>query len=433
MAAPSDAPSARTTPASERRDRVALALVVYAVLLAQTLVYPGVDLLTAEFGGSGVAGPTLFLAVEFAAFALFAGPWGTLSDRLGERRRLVALAAGGGAAGYLALAAVAGGGSSFLVALLLRGIQGAMTVGALSLAISALADRSGGNGRNMGVAGIAIGLGTASGAPLGGQLFEIGATVPLYAAAGLLGIAAAGSLTIPDRPAVPTGSAGGTADATGDADGDDGSHDGHGGLAALLAGVRDRRELTIPYAFAFADRLVAGFFALVGTLYFREAFGLGPGATGLLLAAFFAPFALLQYPFGLLSDRIGRVIPIGAGSAVFGLAVIAVGFAPSVPAVAATMVVVGVLGALMAPATLALVVDLAGDDGRGAAVAGFNAAGSLGFLAGSLVGGAVAAEFGFTAAFVVAGGSEFLLAVAALPALVRLGRRSGRTAVFSGD
>ncbi|MFC6787651.1 MFS transporter [Halobaculum halobium] len=425
MAASSDAPPARPSPRSDRRDRAALALVVYAVLLAQTLVYPGVDLLTAEFGGGGVAGPTLFLAVEFAAFALFAGPWGTLSDRLGERRRLVALAAGGGAAGYLALAAVAGGGRPFLLALLLRALQGAMTVGALSLAISALADRSGGNGRNMGVAGIAIGLGTATGAPLGGQLFEVGATVPLYAAAGLLGVAAVGSLVIPDHPPEP-------ASTTTDAGGDAQRTGGHSGLAALLAGVRDRRELAVPYAFAFADRLVAGFFALVGTLYFRQAFGLGPGATGLLLAAFFAPFALLQYPFGLLSDRIGRVVPIAAGSAVFGLVVIAVGFAPSVPAVAATMVAVGVLGALMAPATLALVVDLAAEDGRGAAVAGFNAAGSLGFLAGSLVGGAVAAEFGFRAAFVVAGGSEFLLAVAALPALLRLGRRAGRTAVFSG-
>lgn len=417
--------------ASARRDRAALALVVYAVLLAQTLVYPGVDLLTAAFGGSGVAGPTLFLAVEFAAFAVFAGPWGTLSDRLGERRRLVALAAGGGAAGYLALAAVADVGLPFWTVLGLRALQGAMTVGALSLAISALADRAGGNGRNMGVAGIAIGLGTATGAPLGGQLFEIGATVPLYGAAGLLAVAAAGSLSIPDRPP-GTGGAGDGSDA--DATGPDGPADrGHGGLTALVGELRDRRELAVPYAFAFADRLVAGFFALVGTLYFREAFGLGPGATGLLLAAFFAPFALLQYPFGLLSDRIGRVVPVAAGSAVFGVVVIAVGFAPSVPAVAATMVAVGVLGALMAPATLALVVDLAADDERGAAVAGFNAAGSLGFLAGSLVGGAVAATYGYTAAFVAAGGSEFLLAIATLPALVRLGRRSGRTAVFDGD
>ncbi|MFC7136474.1 MFS transporter [Halobaculum litoreum] len=406
-------------PAADRRDRVALAAVVAAVLLAQTLVYPGVDILAAAFGGTGVGAPTLFLAVEFAAFVVFAGPWGTLSDRIGERRRLVALAAAGGAVGYLALAVAVDTSLPFAGVLLLRALQGGATVGALSLAISALADRSGGNGRNMGVAGIAIGVGTAVGAPLGGQLFEVGTVVPLYGAAVLLAVAAVGALAVPDSPPSTAGGAG------------DGRS--HGGLAALLAGLRDRRDLTVPYAFAFVDRLTAGFFALVGTLYFREAFGLGPGATGLLLAAFFAPFALLQYPFGLLSDRVGRVAPVAAGSAVYGLAVIGVGLAPTVPLVAVGMVAVGVLGALMAPATLALVVDLAADTDRGAAVAGFNAAGSLGFLAGSLVGGAVAAEAGFLAAFVVAGGSEFLLALAALPALLRLGRRSGRTAVFGGD
>ncbi|WP_435063085.1 MFS transporter [Halobaculum sp. EA56] len=413
----SDASGVPAGPDDERRDRLALALVVYAVLLAQTLVYPGVDLLAGVYGGEGVAAPTLFLAVEFAAFVAFAGPWGTLSDRMGERRRLVAVAAAGGAAGYLLLALAAGTGLPFWSVLALRAAQGGATVGALSLAISALADRSGGNGRNMGIAGIAIGLGTATGAPLGGQLYELGATVPLYAAAGLLAVAAAGSLVTPDRPPAGAGSEAARR---------------HGGLSSILAGLRDREDLAVPYAFAFVDRLTAGFFALVGTLYFREAFGLGPGATGLLLAAFFAPFALLQYPFGLLSDRVGRVAPVAAGSAAYGLVVVGVGFAPTVPLVAVAMVAVGVLGALMAPATLALVVDLAGEDGRGAAVAGFNAAGSLGFLAGSLVGGAVAAEFGFRAAFVVAGGSEFLLALAALPALVRLGRRSGRTAVFGG-
>jgi len=430
----------------ERRDRVTLALVVYAVLLAQTLVYPGVDLLAAALGGRGVAAPTLFLAAEFAAFVAFAGPWGALSDRLGERRRLVSVAAVGGAAGYLALASlpavapstpdgltvpVASAGPltpswTFVAALAVRVFQGAMTVGALSLSVSALADRPGGNGRNMGVAGIAIGLGTATGAPIGGRLFEIGATVPLVAAGGLLVVAGVGALATPDRAPASGPSVGGT-------EGPAGRDARRGGVSAVLAGLRDDRSLSVPFAFAFVDRLTAGFFALVGTLYFREAFGLDPGATGLLLAAFFAPFALLQYPFGLLSDRIGRVAPIAAGSAVYGLVVVAVGFAPTVPLVAAAMVGVGVLGALMAPATLALVVDLGGETDRGAAVAGFNAAGSLGFLAGSLVGGAVAARYGFTVAFVVAGASEFLLALAAFPALVRLGRRSSRTAVFGGD
>ncbi|QLG63149.1 MFS transporter [Halorarum salinum] len=397
-----------------RRDRVALATVVFAVMLAQTLVYPGVDLLAAELGGTGVAAPTLFLSVEFAAFVLFVGGWGALSDAAGRRRPLVVAAALGGSLGYLALALLPPTlGLPFVGALALRGLQGALTVGAFSLAMSALADLGGGNGRNMGAAGIAIGLGTAVGAPLGGQLYELDVFGPLYAAAGLLAVAGLLALVVPDR--APEGGS-------------------DRGLAALVRGLREREDLAVPYAFAFVDRLTAGFFALVGTLYFREAFGLGPGATGLMLAAFFAPFALLQYPFGVLSDRVGRVVPVALGSATFGLAVMAVGFAPSPDLAAVAMVVVGVLGALMAPATLALVVDLAGEDQRGVAVAGFNAAGSVGFLAGSLVGGGVASAYGYLPAFVVAGGLEVLVALATLPALLRLGRRTGRTAVFgSGD
>ncbi|WP_313691121.1 MFS transporter [Halorarum halobium] len=399
---------------TDRADRVALTAVVFAVMLAQTLVYPGVDLLAAELGGSGVSAPTLFLSVEFAAFVLFVGGWGALSDSTGRRRPLIVVGALGGAAGYLSLAVLPSlVDLSFVGALAVRGVQGALTVGAFSLAMSALADLEGGNGRNMGAAGIAIGLGTAIGAPVGGRLYEYDVFAPLYLATGLLAVAGVLALLVPDQ--VPAES-------------------DEGGLSALVRGVRERRELAVPYAFAFVDRLTAGFFALVGTLYFREAFGLGPAATGLMLAAFFAPFALLQYPFGVLSDRVGRIVPVSAGSLTFGVAVVAVGLAPSAAWAAVAMVVVGVLGALMAPATLALVVDLAGDTERGLAVAGFNAAGSLGFLAGSLVGGGVAATYGYLAAFGVAGGLEMLVALATLPALLRLGRRTGRTAVFgSGD
>jgi MFS family permease len=178
--------------------------------------------------------------------------------------------------------------------------------------------------------------------------------------------------------------------------------------------------LAVPYAFGFVDRLTAGFFALVGTLYFRSAFEATPATTGLLLGAFFVPFALLQYPFGVLSDRIGRTTPIVAGSALYGVGVVLVGLASSVPFVAAAMVTVGVLGALMAPATMALVTDLAGSGERGAAMGGFNIFGSVGFLVGIVGGGTAADAFGFESAFLLAGGLELLLALATLPFLLRL-------------
>jgi MFS family permease len=301
--------------------------------------------------------------------------------------------------------------------LALRVVQGAATVGAFSVALATLADLGGGQGRNMGAAGIAIGSGTALGAPLGGQLYALDTLAPLWAAAGLLAATAGLALAVPRT-------AGG---APSDDDGD-GSGSGREGVLAALSGVARTPLLALPYAFGFIDRLTAGFFALVGTLYFRDAFGLDPAATGLFLALFFAPFALLQYPFGRLSDRVGRTKPILVGSALYGVGVLGVGLAPTVELAGVGMVTVGVLGALMAPATLALVADIAPAEERGTAMGGFNVFGSVGFLAGIVVGGGVAGEAGYLAAFAVAGGLETLLAAVALPFFLRAD--VDRTSVF---
>ncbi|MDS0281289.1 MFS transporter [Haloarcula onubensis] len=385
---------------SERRERIVLAAVVFVVLLAQVLLYPGIDTLVVALGAGFVLDASMwFLAAEFAAFVAFAGVWGAVSDATGRRVPFIVGGALVGSGLYAVLAILPSAGNvSFGTVLLLRALQGAATIAAFSLSMTMLMDLSGGHGKNMGAAGIAIGSGTALGAPLGGQLYGVSPTLPLSVASGLFLVVALLAALVTDR--APAG-------------------DG-GRLRRALGRLSETPALSIPYAFGFIDRLTAGFFALVGTLYFREAFGLSPAETGLVLALFFAPFALLQYPFGVLSDSVGRTAPIVAGSALYGLAVVGVGLAPTVELAGAGMVVVGVIGALMAPATMALVTDLVGERGRATAMAGFNAAGSLGFLAGILVGGFVAGEFGYLAAFAVAGGGEVALALVALPRLLAL-------------
>jgi len=383
-----------------RRDRVLLATVVFAVLFAQVLLYPGVPDLVAALGATTTLDASMwFLAAEFAAFVAFATVWGAASDAVGRRRPFVIAGAVGGAAGYLALAgSPLGVADTFVGVLVLRALQGTTTIGALSLAMTTLMDLPGGHGRNMGAAGIAIGIGTAIGAPIGGRLFAVGPLVPLYAAAGVL-LVAGGLAALVDEPAP-------TADRS--------------RLGDAIAGLAETPALTVPYAFGFVDRLSAGFFALVGTLYFRTAFGLDAAATGVVLALFFAPFALLQYPFGVLSDRIGRTLPVAGGSLLYGIAVAAVGLAPRLQLARGLMVVVGVVGAFMAPATMALVTDVAAADGRGAAMGGFNVFGSLGFLVGIVGGGLIADTYGFLAAFLAVGLLEGLIAVGMLPVVLRL-------------
>ncbi|WP_353634848.1 MFS transporter [Halobacterium sp. NMX12-1] len=379
-----------------RRERAALAGVVFAVLFAQVLLYPGAADLVAAFGAEDPdTGSRWFLAAEFAAFVAFAGVWGVASDRAGRRVPFIAAGALGGSLGYAALAVL---DVDFGTVLVLRAAQGAATIGAFSLAMTMLMDLSDDHGKDMGAAGIAIGSGTALDAPVGGRLTELDPKLPLVVGSVALAVAGVAALRVPDR-----------------------APGGHGeSLRAGLQVLRNRPTLSVPFAFGFIDRFTAGFFALVGSLYFRQAFGLDAGAVGLTLALFFAPFALLQYPFGRLSDRIGRTVPIAAGSATYGLVVVGIGLAPHVRLAQGGMVVVGVLGALMSPATMALVTDLAGEDERGVSMGGFNVAGSLGFLTGIVGGGWVAEQYDFTTAFVLAGGAELLLAALALPALLRL-------------
>ncbi|WP_458208762.1 MFS transporter [Haladaptatus sp. NG-SE-30] len=388
---------------STQRNRIALAGIIFVILLAQVLLYPGIDTLVAVFGGAETLSASMwFLAAEFAAFVAFAGLWGAVSDVTGRRVPFIVAGAVGGFVGYSLLGLLPTlEGASFGTALALRIFQGAATIGAFSLSITMLMDLDGGHGRNMGAAGIAIGGGTALGAPLGGQLYEFGPLVPVYAASGLLLAVALVAVIALDSIETDT-------------------H--REGISAALVRIRETPLLFVPYAFGFIDRLTAGFFALVGTLYFREVFELDPGTTGLMLALFFAPFALLQYPFGIVSDRIGRTIPIIAGSTLYGVAVVGVGVAPSVRVAALAMVFVGVIGALMAPATMALVTDLAPSSDRGVAMAGFNVFGSVGFLAGILVGGSVADQFGYVTAFLVAGGVEIALAMLTLPVIFRIDR-----------
>ena len=391
--------------------RLRLAVVVWAVLVSQVLVYPGLDGLLVALGAAGeLQAGMWFLLAEFGAFVAFAVVWGAASDALGRRTPLVVAGAVGGAASYLVLTLLPTLGVGFQGALVVRAVGGAFSIGAFSLAITMLMDLSGGNGRNMGAAGIAIGLGAALGSVVGGQLSTIDPFGPIYAGAVMLAVAGLLAATV-DETTTSTAS------------------DPARGFGAAVSTLRARPSLGVPYAFGFVDRLTAGFFSLVGVFYFGEVFGLDAAGVGIALAMFFLPFALLQYPLGSLSDRIGRFVPVVGGSVGYGLAIIGVGLAWRVEVAMAMMVVVGISGAFVAPATMALVTDLVDADERGVAMGGFNVFGSLGFLSGFLIGGVVGSATDYLTAFLVVGGLEIAIAMLALPAVRRLARAQADSVV----
>ena len=383
------------------RDRSILAGVIFVTLLGQVVLYPGVAELVAALGATTDLDASMwFLAVEFAAFIAFAGVWGLVSDRTGRRVPFIAVGAALAATCLLGLA-IAGQLTdlTFSTVLAIRLLQGIGGIGAFSLAITMLMDLGGGHGRNMGAAGIAIGSGTALGAPVGGALASAHPLAPLGLAGGLF-------LCIVPLVALVT---------------DRAPRSDRPTVARVLGDLRAHPALTVPFAFGFIDRLTAGTFSLVGVFFFRELFGLSPAQIGLMLMLFFAPFALLQYPMGMVSDRIGRFVPVVGGSLCYGAGVMAVGQSPTLFAAGLLLVLVGVFGALVAPATMALVTDIIPARRRATAMAGFNVAGSIGFLTGIIAGGLLADAYGFAVAFAVVGSLEVLIALAAIPAFRRYG------------
>jgi MFS family permease len=379
-------------------ERSRLALVVWSILVSQVLLYPGLDeTVSALGGGDSILAGTWFLVAEFAAFVVCAVLWGVASDSLGTRMPLVVVGAAGGAASYFAVALAPQFGVGFGIVLLLRVVGGAFTIGAFSLSITLLMDLSGGHGRNMGAAGTAIGLGAALGAVGGGQLATLGPLVPLYGGGVLLAGSTALAATIPNR------------------------HIGGGlPISTVVRRIQSYPALLVPFAFGYIDRLTAGFFALVGVAYFRDAFGIDAATAGVTLALFFVPFAALQYPVGWLSDHVGRFLPVVVGSLLYGVTIIGVALAPGYGVAAATMVLVGVCGAFVSPTTMALVTDIVPATERGAAMGGFNVFGSLGMLSGFVVGGAVTELYGYLPAFLAVGGLEVGIAVLASRAVYRI-------------
>lgn len=383
--------------AAARPDRVAgwlPLLLLFCLMLPVTAMVPVLPALTGgRFAGLGQFGSHLFMSINMFGALLGAPVAGLLSDRIGRRK---ALAVGALAANGLFLLAL-GLVDSYPLALGLRMLEGFAHMSALSLLMTLGAEHAaeGRLGARMGAVGAAISLGVAAGAPLGGWLGGHDALwVPLGGGAlslclALLALVGVRESTLVRRrlPAV-----------------------------AVLRALRGHRELLVPMAFSFVDRLTVGFIVSTVVLYLGAVLGFDAPAIGAAMAAFLIPFSLLTWPAGHLCHRFDPLRMMIAGSVLYGVFLGALGFVPERWIIAA-MAAGGVIAALMYAPSLVLVARYAGADCRASAVAAFNMAGSLGFACGPLLSSALLALYQsfldapYAAVFVSVGAIEVGLAL----------------------
>lgn len=358
------------------------------------------SLVEVPFGdGSGRA----FMAMGSAATLLLSIPAGLLSDRLGRRIPLVALGLVGTGLCTIATPLV----RDFTLLLGVRFLDGALTALALAALFARVGDLTTRDTRAMGfavvVAGIPVGylLGQPFALALGDRSLPL-----LFGLVGLLCVAGGAGLAprlgAPERVRrlAP-------------------------GLAAVARAFGRFRRLWIPFLFSFVDKFTFGCIAvllakLVGSHVQAE---VAWAAVAAML--FWVGFLACCWPAGLLARRIGLVPALLAGSAAYGVCLVALGPA-SLLGLLALKLLLGMACAFQSVPTSALAIQQCEPSERGAAMGAVNAIGSLGMVFGLVIGGYLELRHGFTAAFAAAGLLEIGCALAVGLALLATGRLSLR-------
>jgi MFS family permease len=350
----------------------------------------------------------VFMSTSLAGAILFAPLAGVIIDRAKNRQKVIGIALIGNAICFFAMAMA----PNFTVLILARFIEGAMHITALSAWLAAGADLSpaGRSGRMMGALGGAIMLGITIGVPLGGIIARNEARWVLWAAGLVSLFTAIFALFTMRRHTSRVDSP----------------------KQALGRLIRQNRRLAIPYIYTFIDRLCVGVVVSTFTIYMTDILLLSPPQRGGQLSFFLLPLALLSYPAGRLSDRIGRIGLMVIGSIFFGLVLMSYGFLNHFW-LGPVMLASGILSAIMFAPTLAMCKDLAASEHYGSVFAGFNVAGSLGFLIGPLLGGSLFLWFqqempvleAYRWTFVITGSTQLLCVVISWPFLWRFYRSKG--------
>lgn len=360
------------------------ALLAFMCVLSGTLLIPAVRPFMAWAAPGNESAAHAFMALNMLGAVLAAPIVVKLTSQVRSPARLIAaLALGDGVLlGLLTF------GLPLSVMLVIRTVQGALNVGALSVLLgSAPTGEHAGRGSRYGLLGAAMMLGVAAGAPLGTICLTLGARAPVLAGSLLLlAVAAVVPRVSLDRAAPGQGSW--------------------------------RNVPLSPMAWVFAERFAIGLFVVTFSFHARKCLGVSDARIGLLLTVFLLPFGLGVYPAGMLTDRVGtRGVALG-GLGAYGVAFLCLPQASEMQLLW-VMLLLGLSSAAVFAAAMREASKGADVGTRIAAMSALTSSGSLGMLLGTAVAGIASAVLrshghsahgGHSFIFVVGGATQLLVA-----------------------
>ena len=178
-------------------------------------------------------------------------------------------------------------------------------------------------------------------------------------------------------------------------------------------GLLKRKGLIVSYCSIFAHYFTFGGVVTLFPLYVKS-LGMEAFHVGILLAVFSIAFIILQFPSGVLSDKIGRLGPTAAG---LSLGIVALVLMPSLttfPLLLAVMALYGIAFGILFPSVSALVADQTAPEERGMATGIFHALLTAGVAIGAPVMGWVGGALGVQLGLMLSAGTMVLALVVAL-------------------
>lgn len=161
----------------------------------------------------------------------------------------------------------------------------------------------------------------------------------------------------------------------------------------------------------------------------QKELAINDGQAGRLVTAFMIGYFVTSPFFGWLGDRFPRKWLIAAGIFVWSLGTVLTGFAPTFVSMICFRVLVGLGEASYATISPSLISDSYGPAKRNNALTIFYVAIPVGAALGTILGGFIAAHWGWRPAFIWAGAPGLLLALVLLPfAEPQRGQAEGRSA-----
>jgi MFS family permease len=156
--------------------------------------------------------------------------------------------------------------------------------------------------------------------------------------------------------------------------------------------------------------------------------GINDGQAGRLMTAFMIGYFVTSPVFGWLGDRCSRKWLIAAGIFVWSVGTVLTGFATTFAVMIAFRVLVGLGEASYATISPSLISDNYGPAKRNNALTIFYVAIPVGAALGTIIGGLIAAQWGWRHAFIWVGAPGLLLALVLLPfAELKRGQAEGMT------